>query len=181
MSSYLIMPDRFADGDPSNNAPADVPATANDRQNPRAFHGGDLRGIINHLGYLKDLGVTALWLNPWYDNWNGVNNCDRPWCQALTITATTRSIITRSRRSLWRYADAARVDRESSRAGSEGNSGPGGESCWLCDIPGSPIRRSLTGFTARSPHHDRNRFQNSSLLSPHANGDEYFEHAERLV
>src|SRR6185369_12746154 len=77
---YLIMTDRFADGDRSNDAPKDSPPEANDRNNPRSFHGGDLRGIINHLDYLKDLGVTALWLTPWYDNWNGVNRCDRPWC-----------------------------------------------------------------------------------------------------
>ena len=77
---YLIMPDRFADGDPSNNAPANAPPEANDRNNPRGFHGGDLRGIINNLPYLKDLGVTAIWLTPWYDNWNGLNRCEKPWC-----------------------------------------------------------------------------------------------------
>ena len=77
---YLIMPDRFSDGDPSNDAPAGSPTEANDRRNARAWHGGDLRGVINHLSYLKDLGVTALWLTPWYDNWNGVTRCDRPWC-----------------------------------------------------------------------------------------------------
>jgi glycosidase len=77
---YLIMPDRFADGDPKNNAPADSPREANDRRNPRAWHGGDFRGIINRLPYLKELGVTAIWFNPWYDNWNGVNTCDKPWC-----------------------------------------------------------------------------------------------------
>jgi glycosidase len=77
---YLIMPDRFSDGDPSNNAPRDAPAEANERRNPRAWHGGDLRGVINHLPYLKELGVTALWLNPWVDNWNGVTRCDKPWC-----------------------------------------------------------------------------------------------------
>ena len=77
---YLIMPDRFADGDPSNNSPKDSPPEANDRKNPRAWHGGGLRGVINRLPYLKELGVTALWLNPWYDNWNGVNRCDKPWC-----------------------------------------------------------------------------------------------------
>ncbi|HEX6649039.1 MAG TPA: alpha-amylase family glycosyl hydrolase, partial [Pyrinomonadaceae bacterium] len=77
---YLIMIDRFADGDTSTNAPANSPAEANDRNNPRAYHGGDLRGIINQLPYLKDLGVTALWLTPWYDNWNGLNRCNRPWC-----------------------------------------------------------------------------------------------------
>ncbi len=77
---YLIMPDRFSNGDTSNDAPAGSPPEANDRKNSRAFHGGDLRGIINRLPYLKELGVTALWLNPWYDNPNDVTRCDKPWC-----------------------------------------------------------------------------------------------------
>jgi glycosidase len=77
---YLIMPDRFADGDQSNNAPADAPASANGRNNPRAWHGGDFRGIKNNLPYLKELGVTAIWLTPWYDNPNAANECDKPWC-----------------------------------------------------------------------------------------------------
>ena len=62
---YLIMPDRFADGDPSNNFPS---SGAYDRTQPRAYHGGDLRGIQEHLPYLKDLGVTTLWITPIYDN-----------------------------------------------------------------------------------------------------------------
>jgi neopullulanase len=77
---YLIMPDRFANGDATNDAPSDSPHEANDRKNSRAWHGGDFRGIINRLPYLKDLGVTALWLTPWSDNWNGVNKCDKLWC-----------------------------------------------------------------------------------------------------
>ncbi len=40
---------------------------------PRYYHGGDFQGIINRLPYLKSLGVTALWINPWYDNNNGLN------------------------------------------------------------------------------------------------------------
>jgi neopullulanase len=60
---YLIMPDRFANGDPTNDQPAGAPAS-HDRANPRAYHGGDLRGIREHLPYLKDLGVTTLWLTP---------------------------------------------------------------------------------------------------------------------
>jgi glycosidase len=60
---YLIMPDRFANGDPTNDEPADAPGT-HDRSNPRAYHGGDLRGIRDHLPYLKDLGVNSLWLTP---------------------------------------------------------------------------------------------------------------------
>jgi len=60
---YLIMPDRFANGDPTNDQPAEAPASY-DRANPRAYHGGDLRGIREHLPYLKDLGVTTLWLTP---------------------------------------------------------------------------------------------------------------------
>ncbi len=60
---YLIMPDRFANGDPTNDEPAEAPGS-HDRSKPRAYHGGDLLGIQNHLPYLKDLGVTTLWLTP---------------------------------------------------------------------------------------------------------------------
>jgi neopullulanase len=60
---YLIMPDRFANGDPSNDEPGDARGS-HDRSKPRAYHGGDLRGIREHLDYLKDLGVTTLWLTP---------------------------------------------------------------------------------------------------------------------
>ena len=70
---YLLMPDRFSDGDQSNNQGVD-------RTNPRAWHGGDLRGVINHLDYFKELGVTAIWLTPWYDNSDEVTTCDKPWC-----------------------------------------------------------------------------------------------------
>jgi glycosidase len=64
---YLIMPDRFADGDLSNDRPAGSNADY-DRSNPMAYHGGDLRGIRDHLGYLHDLGVTTLWLTPVWKN-----------------------------------------------------------------------------------------------------------------
>ena len=64
---YLIMPDRFADGDPSNNEPAGPGQTYNPKES-RMYHGGDLRGVIQHLDYLKELGVTAIWLTPVYDN-----------------------------------------------------------------------------------------------------------------
>lgn len=62
---YLIMPDRFADGDPTNNFPA---SGTYDRSQPRAYHGGDLRGIQDHLPYLRDLGVTTIWITPIYNN-----------------------------------------------------------------------------------------------------------------
>jgi glycosidase len=66
---YLIMPDRFADGDPNNMPKGATPGTY-DRQAAKAYHGGDLKGIQDHLPYLKDLGVTTLWLNPIFDNDN---------------------------------------------------------------------------------------------------------------
>ncbi|MDQ3257953.1 MAG: alpha-amylase family glycosyl hydrolase, partial [Acidobacteriota bacterium] len=69
---YLIMPDRFSDGDAKNNDPPQSRGLF-DRTKARFYHGGDFRGIINRLPYLKDLGVTALWLNPWYDNVNQLN------------------------------------------------------------------------------------------------------------
>ncbi|NNE98187.1 MAG: hypothetical protein HKN25_04120 [Pyrinomonadaceae bacterium] len=77
---YLIMPDRFSNGDTSNDAPDDAPASANGRGNPRAWHGGDFKGVTGKLPYLKELGITAIWLTPWYDNPNTANECDKPWC-----------------------------------------------------------------------------------------------------
>ena len=67
---YLIMPDRFADGDPSNNMPKGAGPGTYDRKVAKAYHGGDLKGIQDHLPYLKDLGVTTLWLSPIVDNDN---------------------------------------------------------------------------------------------------------------
>ena len=60
---YLIMPDRFANGDATNDEPTEFPGS-HDRTKPRSWHGGDLRGIREHIPYLKDLGVTSLWLTP---------------------------------------------------------------------------------------------------------------------
>jgi neopullulanase len=60
---YLIMPDRFANGDPTNDEPTEARGS-HDRSKPLAYHGGDLLGIKNHLPYLEDLGVTTLWLTP---------------------------------------------------------------------------------------------------------------------
>jgi glycosidase len=62
---YLIMPDRFANGDPSNDV---WDGEAIDRNEPFARHGGDLAGINAHLDYFEDLGVTTLWLNPVLEN-----------------------------------------------------------------------------------------------------------------
>ena len=168
---YLIMTDRFANGDLSNDAPVDSPAAANDRTNPRAYHGGDLRGIINHLQYFKDLGVTALWLTPWYDNWNGVNNCDKPWCPNTYYhgyhgidyygvedhfgdMATLRELIEKA------HALGLKIiqDQVANHVGSRHP--------WVTDPPLDDW------FHGTAAQHTVNRFKNSVLLSPHANKDE---------
>lgn len=65
---YLIMPDRFANGNPGNdNTPVNIPSPM-DRSNHSGRHGGDLAGIEQHLDYVEDLGVTAIWLNPVLEN-----------------------------------------------------------------------------------------------------------------
>ena len=61
---YLIMPDRFSNGDPGNDRFHDMSDTVVDRKNPLARHGGDIQGVTNHLDYLQQLGVTAIWLTP---------------------------------------------------------------------------------------------------------------------
>src|ERR1051325_2401797 len=72
---YLIMIDRFADGDPSNNDPPQSRGLY-DRSNKFYYHGGDLQGVIDHLPYLKELGITAIWLTPWYDNYDRLNEIE---------------------------------------------------------------------------------------------------------
>ncbi|WP_424952058.1 alpha-amylase family glycosyl hydrolase [Deinococcus sp.] len=61
-----MTPDRFADGDPANDAGVD-------RQNPGAWHGGDLKGLSGRLDYVKALGATALWMTPVYRQVGPVN------------------------------------------------------------------------------------------------------------
>ncbi|WP_229581212.1 glycoside hydrolase family 13 protein [Persicitalea jodogahamensis] len=65
---YLLLPDRFANGDPSNDRFVGLADSKVDRTNPFLRHGGDLQGVIDHLDYFKELGVTALWLNPVIEN-----------------------------------------------------------------------------------------------------------------
>ena len=58
---YLITPDRFADGDPSNN---DLEGARTDRSRAGGRHGGDIKGVLDHMDYIQDLGMTTIWLNP---------------------------------------------------------------------------------------------------------------------
>lgn len=65
---YLIMPDRFSNGDPTNDKIPGMRDQSLNRDTVFNRHGGDLKGVENHLDYLKDLGVTAIWLNPVIEN-----------------------------------------------------------------------------------------------------------------
>lgn len=61
---YLLMPDRFSNGDPTNDKVKGLKDQSLDRDSLFHRHGGDLKGVTNHLNYLQDLGVTALWMTP---------------------------------------------------------------------------------------------------------------------
>ncbi len=167
---YLIMPDRFSNGDTANDAPAGVPPAANDRKNPRAWHGGDLRGISNHLPYLKELGVTAIWLTPWYDNWNGLNSCAKPWCpntyyhgyhaddyyaieDRFGDMVTLRELVERA------HALGLKViqDQVANHIGSR--------HAWLADPPLD------NWFHGTAQHHLQNAFRGDLLSSPHASDE----------
>jgi glycosidase len=168
---YLIMTDRFADGDVANNVPAGSPAEAFDRRNSRAYHGGDLRGVINRLPYLKELGVTAIWLTPWYDNWNGIKTCDKPWCPSTYYHGyhaidyygvedhfgdmqTLRELVAKA------HAMGLKViqDQVANHVGSQHP--------WADDPP------LPNWFHGTLQNHLLEKFQNSTILSPHANRDE---------
>ena len=64
---YLLMPDRFSNGNPDNDDMPNMLEKA-DRKNPDGRHGGDIAGISNKLDYLNNLGVTTLWINPLLEN-----------------------------------------------------------------------------------------------------------------
>jgi len=61
---FLITPDRFSNGDPSNDISNGLLEKTIDRKDDYARHGGDLRGIIDHIDYIKDLGYTSVWPTP---------------------------------------------------------------------------------------------------------------------
>ena len=65
---YLIMPDRFANAHPENDVIKGMRENKVDRNEQYGRHGGDIKGIENHLDYLSDLGITAIWLNPAQEN-----------------------------------------------------------------------------------------------------------------
>ncbi len=65
---YLLMPDRFSNGDPSNDRIAGMRDQSLNRDSIYDRHGGDFQGIINKLDYLKDLGVTTVWMTPVIEN-----------------------------------------------------------------------------------------------------------------
>lgn len=65
---YMLMPDRFANGNPKNDVIKGMEDQLCDRNEPSLRHGGDLEGLRQHLDYFTDLGVTALWLTPVLEN-----------------------------------------------------------------------------------------------------------------
>ena len=64
---YLIMPDRFANGDASNDSTDDTTEDA-DRANGNGRHGGDIQGVIDHLDYISELGATYIWTTPFLED-----------------------------------------------------------------------------------------------------------------
>lgn len=60
---YMVMTDRFFDGDPTNNNPHNIEGSY-DKDHLEAYHGGDIKGIIEKVPYLKELGITTLWITP---------------------------------------------------------------------------------------------------------------------
>ncbi|ELR65919.1 Cyclomaltodextrin glucanotransferase [Photobacterium marinum] len=70
---YFVFLDRFSDGDSSNNVGHDSRSYSADGSNLKKYQGGDIRGLINKLDYLKDMGVGAIWITPPIDNVDGAN------------------------------------------------------------------------------------------------------------
>jgi glycosidase len=65
---YFLMPDRFSNGDKTNDKVKGLAEQSLNRDSIYARHGGDIQGVINHFDYLKELGVTAIWMTPEIEN-----------------------------------------------------------------------------------------------------------------
>jgi glycosidase len=145
---YLIMPDRFANGDPSNDSIVDP-------SNIRAYHGGDFQGIINRLPYLKDVGVTALWLNPVYNN----TNADYHGYHAVDFYAVEDRFGTLDKfRELVDRAHAVGIKVIQDQVAN--HTGP--KHPWAADPP------TPSWFNGTVANHLRNPFQAWTLMDPNA-------------
>ena len=82
---YMLMPDRFANGNTGNDRVKGMRSLVCDGSKPSYRHGGDLEGIRQHLDYLNDLGVTALWFTPVLEN----DSPESPWNDTYHGYATT--------------------------------------------------------------------------------------------
>ena len=153
------MPDRFADGDPSNDRPAGSSGVY-DRSQARAYHGGDLRGIREHLGYLHDLGVTTLWLTPVWKN----TDSDYHGYHAVDFYALDDHM-----GSMQEYqglvADAHRLGMKVLIDYVVNHTGPNHP--WANDPPTS------TWFHGTPQHHLEPAYKFNGLVDPHASPREY--------
>ncbi len=64
---YLMMPDRFANGNPDNDSIEGMLESA-DRSNPQRRQGGDIKGVVDNLDYIKELGISSIWFTPLFEN-----------------------------------------------------------------------------------------------------------------
>ena len=160
---YLIMPDRFANGDVSNDRPVKSPDLL-DRANPRFYHGGDLQGVMDRLPYLRDLGVTAIWLNPVYDNNDRISAGRQPFTDYHGYGATDFYSVdehlgdVRKLRELvdQAHANGMRVIQDQV-ANHTGPSHP-----WVAEPP------TPSWFHGTSANHLANRFQTWTTMDPYA-------------
>jgi glycosidase len=167
---YLLMPDRFSNGDPSNDDPASAPGLHN-RAKPRYYHGGDLAGVTGRIPYLKELGVTALWLNPWYDNVDHLNAKERYNNQDITDYHGYGAIdFYAVDQHLGDLATLQRTAADLRRAGIKlvqdqvaNHTGP--YHPWVQDPP------TPTWFNGSAEEHLANDWQTWTLLDPHATRD----------
>jgi glycosidase len=167
---YLIMPDRFANGDPSNDDPAVSKGLFN-RQKSRYYHGGDFQGIIDHLPYLKELGVTAIWITPVYDNNNKLNERERYNNEGITDYHGYGAVdfygVEEHFGTLEKFREL--VDA-AHRAGLKviqdqvaNHTGP--YHPWVKDSP------TPTWFHGTEAHHPANTWQTWTLIDPHATAE----------
>ena len=114
---YQIMTDRFANGNIANDRPSSSTPRSNSRSNPRGWHGGDIEGVRQQLPYIQELGVTVIWVTPWYDNADNENTCSPPLCPSTNYDGYSVSDYYGVENHLGNMADLRMLVRDARKVG----------------------------------------------------------------
>jgi hypothetical protein len=168
---YLIMSDRFANGNPANDSAPDMYEKP-DRGNPNGRHGGDIQGIIDHADYLQDLGVTAVWNTPLMED-----NMERTSYHHYAITDYYRIDPRFGTNEEYRTLSAEVHKRKMKLIMYVVTNHCGLNYYWMNDLPTADWIHQFTEYTPSNKHISVTYDPYASLHDRNENVDGWFDHS----